>query len=130
MQKNIRNWLDNSVPKLRGLFFIYFALLTWLLVKPALGAIERELLYLPFFNDKIVHTVAFGLLTILGIFAFSQVLKLWLVLIFTIYGVIIEYIQRAVGRDFDYFDMLADFVGCALGAVFVWILLGKNSSTE
>jgi len=128
MQKNIKSWLDNSVPKLRILFFIYFALLTWLLVKPSLGAIEQDFLYLPLFNDKVAHTGTFSLLTILGIFAFPRVQKLWLILIFTLYGVIIEYIQREVGRDFDYFDMLADFIGCVLGAVFIWILLGKAST--
>ncbi|MDR3273237.1 MAG: VanZ family protein [Flavobacteriaceae bacterium] len=108
---------------LKSLFFTYLSFLTWLLLKPGVSEFEQKYLDFALFNDKTAHTGTFGLLTVLGIFAFPRMQRYLLVLIFTLYGVIIEYIQREVGRDFDYFDMLADFFGCVLGAFFIWILL-------
>lgn len=51
---------------------------------------------------------------------------------FILYGVLIEFLQRyvAIDRDYDIYDMVADSIGCVLGATAVRLyqrkLLKKN----
>jgi hypothetical protein len=75
--------------------------------------------------DKIIHIIIFGSLTYLfcrpiqlkGFFT-NIITKLYFIIaiIFTIYGVIIEFVQKwwVAGRSFDSGDILADAIGCFL----------------
>lgn len=78
--------------------------------------------------DKIIHAFLFAVLVVLWSYwlkpkytSFSKFLVVLSVTAFfsTCYGIIMEYIQLWVGRDFDVWDMLADGVGAAAG----WLLI-------
>lgn len=78
--------------------------------------------------DKIVHAFLFAVLVVLwGFWLKSKYIlfsKFLLVLSITFflsvfYGIVMEYIQLWVGRDFDVWDMLADGAGAAAGWLFL-----------
>lgn len=78
--------------------------------------------------DKIIHAFLFGVLVVLWGYwlktkyiVFPKFLVALSVTLFlsVCYGIVMEYIQRWVGRDFDVWDMLADGVGAVAG----WLLI-------
>jgi VanZ like family. len=81
--------------------------------------------------DKVVHFVLFGGTVILLAYGYfkqngrlSNLGLLSIVLVVTLYGLVIEYIQKylVVNRSFDMIDVLADGTGAAVGAlIFRWI---------
>ncbi|MRG49055.1 hypothetical protein GFS24_28355 [Chitinophaga sp. SYP-B3965] len=81
--------------------------------------------------DKVVHFILFGGTVILlayGIFkqkgSLSGLGLLSIVVVVTLYGLAIEFIQKylVVNRSFDLMDVLADGTGAAFGAlIFRWI---------
>lgn len=81
--------------------------------------------------DKVVHFILFGgtvLLLAYGYFkqngSLSGLGLLSIVIVVTLYGLAIEYIQKylVVNRSFDMMDVLADGAGAAAGAlIFRWI---------
>ena len=80
--------------------------------------------------DKIVHALLFGVLVVVwGYWLKSKYIvfsKFLLALSATLflsvfYGIVMEYIQLSVGRDFDVWDMLADGVGAAAGWIFLFL---------
>jgi VanZ family protein len=83
--------------------------------------------------DKLVHFFLFGLMAwFWGYYqkqfatsrkAYQQQLLLIVTLI-TIYGIIMEYIQRWVGRDFDVWDMVADAAGASIAGI--WLFVKKE----
>lgn len=130
MQKNIKNWWAKSRAKAKYLFFLYFIILTWsLLRKPGSGnsvdilGINIKAIY----NDKVAHFSAFLLLAFLAILSFTKVKPAYFVIIITIYGVMIEILQKymKLGRTFDYFDILADFLGTILGLILALFFITK-----
>lgn len=113
-------------PWIRILFCFYALTLTWLLLRKS-GKRDLTLLDIDFgflYNDKVTHTFAFLLLTLLGVYAFPKVKPLFFVVIFTAYGVLIEFLQEymALGRSFEYTDMLSDFTGCLLALIIIRIM--------
>jgi VanZ family protein len=83
--------------------------------------------------DKLIHFFLFGILAWLWGYRqkhlaapnkLSNQHLLMIVTITTIYGVVMEYVQRWVGRDFDVWDMVADAAGAI--AASVWLLLKKR----
>lgn len=81
--------------------------------------------------DKIVHFVLFGgtvLLLAYGYYkqkgAISGLALFSLVVVVTLYGLAIEFIQKylVANRSFDMYDLLADGLGAVAGAlVFLWV---------
>jgi VanZ family protein len=74
---------------------------------------------LPFnFWDKAQHSLAFGVLTLLGLLAWSQRRDRWRLLVgLVIYGGAIEWAQHLTGwRHGDWVDWVADSAGVALVA--------------
>ncbi|WP_343305055.1 VanZ family protein [Chitinophaga niabensis] len=81
--------------------------------------------------DKVVHFVLFGGTVILLAYGYykqnnglSDLGLLSLVLVVTLYGLAIEFIQKylVANRSFDMMDVLADGTGAAMGAlIFRWI---------
>ena len=73
--------------------------------------------------DKWVHAGLFGGMTFLFSFPFIKKFKatkkllIYIAILCALYGVAMEYVQKYIAfeRDFDYFDMLADGVGCIIG---------------
>lgn len=83
--------------------------------------------------DKVVHFFLFGMMTWLWGYRqnrleapkkLSRQRVLMIVAIATAYGVVMEYVQRWVGRDFDVWDMVADAAGAVV--VGIWLLLKKR----
>jgi VanZ family protein len=83
--------------------------------------------------DKWVHAGLFGGMTFLFSFPFIKNLRLtkklliYIVIVCALYGAIMEFVQKylAFERDFDYWDMVADTVGCII-AYFFSIALKKH----
>lgn len=77
---------------------------------------------IPYF-DKWVHIGMFGIFTyLLGAamyktFQQNSRLLLWPVFIGVVYGVAMEFVQKywIPNRSFDYWDILADTIGCLIG---------------
>lgn len=81
--------------------------------------------------DKIGHLTFYAIQTLLLIAAFSKSLEwtkkgnwAWILccmIIAGLYGVLLEFVQATIpDRSFDYADMLANFVGTIVGAVFYY----------
>lgn len=76
--------------------------------------------------DKIIHFFLFGLIA--GLWAYykkqqqQKQLFTFLLIVFvtTVYGVITEYVQDWVGRDFDVWDMVADTAGAIAFVSLIW----------
>ncbi len=81
--------------------------------------------------DKIVHFVLFGGTVLLLAYGYhrqkgeiSGLALFSLVLVVTLYGLAIEFIQKylVANRSFDIYDLLADGLGAVAGAlVFLWV---------
>jgi VanZ family protein len=82
--------------------------------------------------DKVVHVGLFAMLVFLWCLPAKWRVKRisnvntvygWITILFIAYGVAIEFIQRYFipYRSFDFFDIVADTVGCAIG----WIAVKK-----
>lgn len=76
--------------------------------------------------DKIIHFFLFGLMA--GLWAYykkqqqQKQLFTYLFIVFAtaVYGVITEYVQDWVGRDFDIWDMVADTAGAFIFVSWIW----------
>lgn len=76
--------------------------------------------------DKIIHFFLFGLMA--GLWAYYKKQQqqnqlftyLLIILITAVYGIITEYVQHWVGRDFDVWDMVADAAGAIVFVCWVW----------
>lgn len=84
--------------------------------------------------DKVVHFVLFGGTVILLAYGYfkqkghiSNRGLLGIVVVVTLYGLAIEYIQKylVVNRSFDMMDVLADGAGAIMGAL-IFRLIGKR----
>ena len=90
------------------------------------------------FQDKFVHMGLFGgLVFFFGLayrkipFAFSKTKLVFMVLIATSYGIIMEFVQKycSRSRSFSYDDMLADAIGAIFGYFLIkFIILKSNNS--
>ncbi|MBY0476420.1 MAG: VanZ family protein [Chitinophagaceae bacterium] len=83
--------------------------------------------------DKIIHALLFGIQVVLWGYCLQSknrpvsVFRIALagaVLISCGYGILMEYVQLWVDRDFDVWDMLADAIGACLG--WLYFLLKKR----
>ncbi len=76
--------------------------------------------------DKVIHFFLFGLLA--GLWAYHKkqlqpklfLTYLFIILSTAVYGVITEFVQEWVGRDFDVWDMVADAAGAIVFTSWVW----------
>lgn len=74
-------------------------------------------------QDKVGHLFSYWLVTFWWEQILSRTEHFKLLIKFTLMGIIIEYLQRQTGyRSFDYFDMLANFIGCLIA----FIMAKKN----
>lgn len=111
---------------------LWFIITTVLLVLPGPDIPQVSFLDVIYF-DKWVHAGLFGGMTFLFSFPFIKISKstnkllIYIAILCALYGVAMEYVQKYLvfERDFDYFDMLADSVGCIL-AYFADIILKQR----
>ncbi|MDR1876736.1 MAG: VanZ family protein [Flavobacteriaceae bacterium] len=136
MLKNIKNWLDNHPRIIKIVFGFYFIILTGLLLKSPEDNQSLKLLGSVLglgtgFGDKIVHIITFLGLSLLGRTSFPKRNPVILILLFTLYGVAIEFLQEymSTGRTCEFLDMLADFTGCLLGVILAKLLIKKTKSS-
>jgi VanZ family protein len=96
-----------------------------LLVLPPLNIAKETQLTITHF-DKVIHFLLFGILVFLWgtylktQFQLSKKFNLQLFIVFLLatgYGIVMEFVQLKVSRDFDVWDMLAD----AVGAFTAWL---------
>ncbi|UAY54381.1 VanZ family protein [Arachidicoccus terrestris] len=90
------------------------------------------------FQDKLVHMGLFGgLVFFFGLayrkipFAFSKTKLVFMVLIATSYGIIMEFVQKYCtghSRSFSYEDMVADGLGAVIGYFLVRYIITKNNT--
>ncbi len=94
---------------------LWALLILFLSAHPQMGVAKPWWVIQP---DKFAHAGAYALLAFLLQYGFKQAYVP--VILGTIYGVIIEFLQQAFfyGRQLDVFDMLANLIGCLIG---VWI---------
>ena len=117
MLKNIKNWLVEHHKKIRLILIIYFCILTWLLLRAPKG--NKEFLkFIPLYNDKLIHMLTFLGLSLLAKIAYPKKNQCLIIVLGTLYGIIIEFFQEymKLGRTFEYSDMIADCLGCIIGA--------------
>ena len=105
----------STIKSSRALFWLTFAVLTYLFLVP------QQYLAPEVFDwwDKLQHSLAFGVLTILGLLAHartgSRVFQV--IILLSIYGALIEVLQSLSGWRYGEFrDWLAD----VLGVVIAW----------
>lgn len=71
--------------------------------------------------DKLVHFIAYGLLSFLVMYAVKENLgkKNWRIVLISciIYGIVLECMQYVffTGRHFEFLDIMANIIGCILG---------------
>ena len=86
--------------------------------------------------DKLVHFAAYCVLTIIAYFPVLTLnKKLVIALLVMSFGILIEFLQAMVGRNFSYADMLANGVGVMFGLLlamkfFPTILVEKLTSSQ
>ncbi|WP_439478260.1 VanZ family protein [Brevundimonas sp.] len=98
---------------LRFVGAVVLLVLMGLLLSPG-GTIEEQLIW-----DKAAHFIAFGLiLWSLGVL-FRRLPRTWAALLAIALGAAVEVVQRYVGRDPSWGDLLADALGVAT-ALLIW----------
>ncbi len=106
---------------------LWSALIFVLLAVPFKHRSEQSLLSFPHL-DKVIHLLLFFILA----FLWGQYLNikssgkskksmLYIAILSTLYGVLMEYIQKKTGRDFDPLDMIANTCG-----VLIWFGTKKS----
>lgn len=104
---------------------IWSAIVFGLLVMPSKKFPNEKLFTIPHF-DKLVHAAVFLIIVVLWAYYLrtkktaSTFLRsmLLVVVLATVYGIALEYVQLLVDRDFDVWDMVADGAGAVLGLLY------------
>jgi hypothetical protein len=122
MKQQLRKYLTTKWPAI-----IWSVIIFLLLVMPPLRINQEKTLEVSGL-DKTIHFLLFGIMVWLwGYYQKtvsstrkSLIVQLLLItIIICVYGIIMEYVQDWVGRDFDVWDMVAD----AAGAITAFFLL-------
>jgi VanZ family protein len=84
-------------------------------------------------SDKLVHIVAYLLLTFFWILTYNyrsriSFLNVSIALVVGIYGIIIEVLQGSIAanRQFDFYDIYANLIGICIGALLFSIIFRKK----
>mgnify|MGYP006193556259 FL=1 len=127
MKKKIQQYLSTKWPAI-----IWSVIIFLLLVMPPINLSNKEPLTFSGL-DKAIHFFLFGMMVWLWGYYQLQFIssgKLFfrklvtIVIVATLYGIAMEYVQGWVGRDFDVWDMVADAAGAiAAGS---WLFIQKR----
>jgi len=125
LQKNIRLSLDRISKIFSKIVPIYWAFLTYMLLKPG----EENHEYWFMFNgiDKVLHVSIFAMLGFCFIAAFPKIKFSYFFQIILIYAFLTEILQEemGLGRSMETLDIVADVVGCLLG-YYIYKMLVKR----
>ncbi|WP_378106554.1 VanZ family protein [Chryseobacterium sp. sg2396] len=115
LQKNTRRSLDNISKIFSKILPIYWAFLTYMLLKP--GEENYEYWFMFSGIDKILHLSIFAALGFCFIAAFPKIRFLYFFQIILIYAFLTEILQEemGLGRSMETLDLVADAVGCLVG---------------
>lgn len=115
LQKNTRLSLDKISKIFSKILPIYWAFLTYMLLKP--GQENQEYWFM--FNgiDKVLHLSIFGALGFCFIATFPRIKFSYYIQIMLIYAFLTEILQEemGLGRSMETLDIVADTIGCLLG---------------
>lgn len=114
LQNNIRNLLDKISKLFKKILPIYWAFLTYMLLRPGVEDLE-----FPLFEgmDKVIHLLIFAMLGFCLKAAFPKLKFLYCIQIIIIYGMLTEILQDEMnlGRSFEGLDLVADILGALIG---------------
>ena len=120
----------NSIP----MFVLSIIGITMLMILMLRSASEiPDILLFPM-SDKVLHFIAFGLVSVAIVFDLSryrQALQWWYCLVagllLSILGIITEYLQGEMeqGRSADFFDIVADVVGAFIMPILFWFIIKR-----
>ncbi len=115
LQKNTRQSLDNISKIFSKILPIYWAFLTYMLLKPG----EENHEYWFMFNgiDKVLHVSIFAMLGFSFIATFPRIKFSYFFQIILLYAFLTEILQEemGLGRSMETLDILADIIGCLIG---------------
>ncbi len=124
-QKNIKLSLDRISKIFSKILPIYWAFLTYMLLKP--GVENHEYWFM--FNgiDKVLHISIFAMLGFSFIAAFPKIKFSYFFQIILIYAFLTEILQEEMhlGRSMETLDIVADVIGCLLGYYTYKILIKR-----
>ena len=113
--KNIRLHLDRISRIFIKILPIYWAFLTYMLLKP--GTESRDYWFIFEGIDKMIHVSTFILLGFSFMAAFPKIRFVVFIQVMLIYALLTELLQEEMllGRSLEIFDLFADTVGVLLG---------------
>lgn len=115
LQKNIRKSLDKISKIFIKILPIYWAFLTYMLLRP--GVENHEYFFMFDGIDKFLHVGIFAMLGFCFIAAFPRIKFSYFFQIMLIYAFLTEIFQEkmGLGRSMETLDVLADAIGCLVG---------------
>lgn len=113
--KNIRRSLDKISKIFSKILPIYWAFLTYMLLKP--GQENHEYWFMFTGIDKLLHFSIFAALGFFFMAAFPKIRFYYFIQIILIYAFLTEILQEEMGfgRSMETLDVIADTVGCLIG---------------
>ncbi|MXS72714.1 VanZ family protein [Flavobacteriaceae bacterium W22] len=115
LQKNIRKSLDKISNIFIKILPIYWAFLTYMLLRP--GVENHEYWFMFSGIDKVLHLGIFAILGFCFIAAFPKIRFSYYFQIILIYAFLTEILQEKMelGRSMEALDIIADTIGCLIG---------------
>jgi VanZ family protein len=103
-------------------YWLVLFVLTHIPVSPHIPGIRN--------GDKLLHLIAYFVLTFLGGWAANRpvaprFLAGW-ALVYAMYGVVDEYLQRFTGRSMTFGDLAADWLGIAVATAILWVTVRRE----
>ncbi len=125
LQKNTKHQLDKIFRILSKILPIYWAFLTYMLLKPGVENLEYPFMFDGI--DKLLHLCIFALLGCLFMATFPKIRFYWFMPIMFGYGLLTEILQdqMGLGRSFEVLDLVADTIGVIIG-YFVFKKINKH----
>jgi len=113
--KIIRQSLDKISKILSKILPIYWAFLTYMLLKP--GEENHEYWFMFQGIDKLLHLSIFAALGFFFMAAFPKIKFYYFIQIILIYAFLTEILQEemGLGRSMETLDVIADTIGCLIG---------------
>ena len=114
-QNKTRNHLDKISKIFRKILPIYWAFLTYMLLRPGVENMEYSFMFDGI--DKVLHLAIFGMLGFSFVAAFSKVRFVYFFQIMLSYAILTEILQdeMELGRTLEFLDLVADIVGVMSG---------------
>ena len=114
-QKNTKLHLDKISKTFRMILPIYWAFLTFMLLKPGIENVEYAFMFEGI--DKVLHLSIFTFLGFSFIAAFPKIKFAYFIQIMMMYALLTEILQDEMhwGRSLEFLDLVADTVGVLIG---------------